>query len=77
MPAVTGGYPILNSGRKEKWKLKEKCESKRETSRNRIWEDIVGNGGHRRTEGDFNWIMLSLTDLQNTASKTISWNLGQ
>lgn len=37
-------------------------------------------GGYSRgamREGGLNWIMLSLIDLQNTASKTIYRNLGQ
>lgn len=45
--------------------------------RERIWEDILGSGGHASREGDLNWITLTLINLQNTASKTIYRNLGQ
>lgn len=61
-------------------KCKEKCESKGETSRDRMWVDVLGSGGHarRERERDLNWIMSSIIDLQITASKTISdRNLGQ
>lgn len=31
-------------------KCKEKCESKGETSRDRMWVDVLGSGGHARRE---------------------------
>lgn len=42
--------------RDEGGNCKEKEDLKRETSRDRTWEDVLGIGGHARREGGLNWI---------------------